>query len=106
MKLFFPFVDTGASGFAFISESMSKNLKLPYHLLPSPIQLTGYEGKEGPLVTHEVIFPLYIVRNFEILKAYITNPCKHDLMLGLPWLEKHNPYINWENNYITFGGKV
>lgn len=67
-------VDTGASGFAFISESMSQRLRLPCHTLPSPVLLVGFEGKRGPLVTHEASFTLTIGRHTETVTAYITNP--------------------------------
>lgn len=96
-------VDTGASGLAFISESIARNLSLELRSLSSPILLTGFEGKKGPLVTHEVNFSLQIGRHFEKINAFVTEPCKHDLILGLPWLEKHNPFINWKDHTLTFG---
>lgn len=96
-------VDTGASGLAFISESITKNLSLDLHSLSSPFLLTGFEGKKGPLVTHEINFSLQIGRHFEKINAFVTDSCKHDLTSGLPWLEKHNSFINWKNHILTFG---
>lgn len=102
-ETFCSLVDTGASGLAFISESLCKRLNLSPHRLSSPIQLTGFEGKNSQKVTHMVNFSLCIGSHQEYMSAYVTNPCKNDLILGLPWLEKHNPYVDWKNNCITFG---
>lgn len=96
-------VDTGASGLAFISESFSQHLKLSCEKIAKPISLTGFEGKEGPVITHQVTFLLKIGNHSETMSAYITNPCKYDLILGLPWLEKHNPFVDWREHTLTFG---
>ncbi|KAI0992119.1 hypothetical protein K3495_g16067, partial [Podosphaera aphanis] len=38
-----------------------------------------------------------------MLSAFVIHPCKHDLVLGLPWLETHAPFVDWKNNTLTFG---
>lgn len=96
-------VDTGASGFAFVSESLCKRLNLTQQLLSSSISLTGFEGGKESLITNKTRFKVAIGRHLEVLSAYIISRCKYDLILGLPWLESHNPYINWKDNTITFG---
>lgn len=96
-------IDTGASGFAFLSQSLCHSLKLSPYALKYPITLVGFDGKQGAQITHQVSFSLAIGRHCEVLTAYVTYPCKQDLVLGLPWLEKHNPYVNWKENTITFG---
>ncbi|OMJ29593.1 hypothetical protein AYI69_g895, partial [Smittium culicis] len=32
------------------------------------------------------------------LEYYLINSPKHPIILGYPWLRKHNPEINWESN--------
>src|SRR6202000_2849629 len=36
----------------------------------------------------------------EILRFLITDLGKDDLILGLPWLRKHNPSVDWEQGEI------
>jgi hypothetical protein len=31
----------------------------------------------------------------------VTNTGNHDVILGLPWLQKHNPHIDWETLLVT-----
>ena len=96
-------VDTGASGFAFISTSVCNRLHLKPKALQSSVSLIGFEGKRSSLVTHKVSFSLAIGRHVEELSAFVIDSCKNDLILGLPWLERHNPYVNWKEHTITFG---
>ncbi|KAI0996376.1 hypothetical protein K3495_g11804 [Podosphaera aphanis] len=96
-------IDTGASGFAFVSQSLCHRLLLPSKKLEKPLAVIGFEGRQGAQITHQANFSLSIGRHQENLPAYVTYPCKYDLVLGLPWLEKHSPYVNWKENTITFG---
>lgn len=57
-------VDTGASGLAFISESFTQRLKLLGKAIAQPILLTGFEGKGGPKITHQVTFLLKNWKSF------------------------------------------
>ena len=54
-------------------------------------------------VTSFTRLPLSIHRHTENLFAHVLPSCKYDLVLGLPWLEKHNPYISWKEHELTFG---
>lgn len=96
-------VDTGASGFAFISKSLCDSLKLSLRALQTPINLIGFDGDRSSQFTHRVTFPLNLGRHSDVSSAYVISPCKHGLVLGLPRLEKHAPYVDWKENSLTFG---
>lgn len=96
-------VDSGASGFAFISNKLCSLLKLAPIDLDSPLALIGFEGKPGAQLVKKTKFNLFIGRHEEEMEAFVTPNIKYDLVLGLPWLEKHNPYVNWKEHTITFG---
>lgn len=85
-------IDTGASGLSFISKSMCDSLKLPSSPIQRPISIVGFEGKQGAQITHKASFTLHLGRHCEEISAHIIHPCKNDLVLGLPWLEKHALY--------------
>ncbi|POS83992.1 hypothetical protein EPUL_004290 [Erysiphe pulchra] len=96
-------VDSGTSGFAFISQGSCDRLKLTSNLLNSPIALGGFEGKSGTQISKSVSFRIAIGSHNERISAFVVPNLKYDLVLGLPWLEKHSPYTNWQERTITFG---
>lgn len=96
-------IDTGASGVALISKSFCDQLQIIPYNMTHPINLVGFEETKCTQITQQVSFSLAIGRHREQVSAYVLCLCKHDLILGLPWLEKHNPYVNWKENTITFG---
>lgn len=96
-------VDTGASGLAFVSQALCDRINLKTTPLSSPIALVGFEGTKNSEITHEVSFHLVLKNHVEIITAYVTPRCKYELILGLPWLERHEPYVNWKEHSLTFG---
>ncbi|KAI0994896.1 hypothetical protein K3495_g13285 [Podosphaera aphanis] len=100
---FVALVDTGASGFAFISAHMCNHLTLASQPIIPPIAILGFEGKTTSKVSKMATFSLNLGNHRETVSAYVIPSCKHDLVLGLPWLEKHCPYVDWKEHSITFG---
>lgn len=96
-------VDSGASGFAFLSEDLCQKLNLTPDSLDSPIALVGFEGKSNNKITKQVRFHLSLGNHKEEMSAFVTPQMKYDLVLGLPWLEKHSPYVSWKEHTLTFG---
>lgn len=90
-------IDYGASGFAFLSESVCRKLNLTSDSLDSSIALIGFEGKSNTKITKQVRFHVSLGNHMEEMSAFVTPQIKYDLVLGIPWLEKHSPYINWKN---------
>jgi hypothetical protein len=37
----------------------------------------------------------------ERISLYITDTGPHDIILGTPWLQLHNPNVNWHNNTVS-----
>ena len=46
---------------------------------------------------------LQIGQHIEEISLDITNIGQHDIILGRPWLKKHNPLIDWETEDLDFG---
>ncbi|OMJ14567.1 Retrotransposon-derived protein PEG10 [Smittium culicis] len=100
-------IDSGASGM-FINKKLAKAFAIPTVPKKDPVYVEFIDGSplnEGP-ITHETI-PLKIqITNdhweettFEILSSNHA-----DMILGLPWLERHEPTINWAKRKILFEG--
>lgn len=95
--------DTGASGLSFVSESLVQELSLPQKPLTQPINLRNFQNAEAYTLHHYCHLPLRISQHVEDLIAYIIPDAKYDLVLGLPWFEKHNPFVDWSSRSLTFG---
>jgi hypothetical protein len=53
-------------------------------------------------ITHEVIrVPLQIHQHHEEIDLDVFEMATHDIILGLPWLRKHNPQIDWKNRRLS-----
>src|SRR4030081_1523676 len=53
-------------------------------------------------ITHIAHVDIDINGHTEKQIFYITNLGKYDIILGKPWLSKHNPHIDWAENAVTF----
>jgi len=56
-----------------------------------------------PAVDSETM-PLLLAfqRHLEIVVLDIVPIARHDIVLGTPWLEKHNLYVDWKQRVLTF----
>ena len=53
-------------------------------------------------VTHEVVQrPLRIQGHHELITLDVLGTAAHDIILGLPWLRKHNPSIDWAEGKLS-----
>jgi len=54
-------------------------------------------------ITHETtLLELRIDKHMEKIVLNIISTLHHPVILGLPWLEAHNPIIDWQSKTITF----
>ena len=97
-------VDSGATGEAFMHESFAQ--KHQYDLLelrnPRRLFLADGEPTQSGDITHVAHVDIDINGHTEKQIFYITNLGKYDIILGKPWLAKHNPHIDWTENAVTF----
>ena len=61
----------------------------------------GTYNKNGA-ITERCLIPFRIKDKTMTKWFYITTIGDQDLILGLPWLEKHNPIINWKEKTLEF----
>ena len=89
-------IDSGANKL-FIHEELVDKYKILVLPLDEPISVknvNGTENKRGE-VTHFTWIPMRIGDYEEQHRFYVSNLGKDHLILGLPWLEKVNPIIDW-----------
>lgn len=94
-------VDSGATA-VFICEKLATKLKK--QRLIHPERLTVFDGEDSRAgsITHKVHGTLFIDEHNEMIDLKVTRPGGYDMVLGLPWLEKHNPSIDWTRKDIGF----
>jgi hypothetical protein len=97
-------LDSGASA-CFVDEEFAKRHKIPLTLKSKPVHVEVIDGR--PLlsgrVTHESE-PLEVTfkdHSSFIVFNVIRTP-SNPVILGLSWLEKHNPSIDWRLRRMTF----
>ena len=90
-------IDSGATGI-FINESMVNEHQLHRRLLKDPIRISNIDGSANSagLLTHFVRMNITVGAHTSSIDMLVTNLGPKPLILGLPWLEKVNPLINWK----------
>lgn len=70
--------------------------------LPSPQSLEMMDGSLAQdAITHYVHLEFAIKNVVFREKFYVISAGSHPMALGLPWLQKHNPNIDWSKGRIT-----
>jgi hypothetical protein len=93
-------IDSGASG-CFIDHDFATQLGLKFIPKSDPVMVTSIDGKNvgNGVITQEVHS-----LNFSVEKQFVDSMLvlnvikspKHSVILGLPWLQRHNPEVNWK----------
>ena len=90
-------IDSGAGG-KFINQNYARTLTLPLQNLIKPIPVLNVNGtlnKKGT-IKHYVNLNLDIFGQKQTMCLLVTGLGKQKIILGFPWLQKHNPIINWQ----------
>src|ERR1700761_6446826 len=96
-------IDSGATEDFIDQEVCSKHgIKMIKAKNPREIYLAdGKPSAMGP-VTHTTKVPMDISSHREVAILQVANLQNHEVILGMPWLRKHNPTIDWNDKKITF----
>lgn len=97
-------IDLGVSG-NFNDQETVNHLKLPIQPLSHPIKIQAIdEGPigEGTITRSTWPLPLRVrALHHELNTLLVTSSTKHPVILGLPWMERHNPQISWSKRQLT-----
>ena len=102
----FAIVDCGATA-SFIDSLFAQLHGLKFSPLQHPQDLTVADGRIlfSGAITHTVQIALALRAHREVLKLFITTLGQYPVVLGLPWLQKHDPHICFHKNTVTFDSK-
>ena len=94
-------IDSGASA-SFINEKFVKQNNVIVYPLAKPIAVYNIDGtpNKGGELRYATVLDLNI-GGYKIRQAFIvTNIGQETLILGIDWLRKYNPMINWANGTL------
>jgi reverse transcriptase-like protein/integrase-like protein/chromodomain-containing protein/aspartyl protease len=102
-------IDSGADC-NFISQSFATKHRIPCHQKTNPLELFGADGcllTSGKVVEDSKLKLMYQTPD---LQQYSDPDCQFEVMpsgnfeviLGLPWLRHHRPYIDWTTSVLYF----
>ena len=101
-------LDTGASGYAFIDFDFAQKNCIPMSLLSHPRTLEAFDGSSPSFgsITHIVRLNMSIGNHVENdMGLFVTRLSHHPIILGHPWLKKHNPTVDWASSTVIFDSK-
>src|SRR5271170_7961502 len=96
-------LDSGAGG-VFIDQNYARKLHLDIKMLDIPMKarnVDGTENKRGTIKSY-VDLRFRIGSKYFIERFFLTGLGKQTVILGFPWLKKHNPLVNWQTGHIDW----
>jgi hypothetical protein len=100
-------VDSGTT-FSFIDQTFVVQHNIPMVKKSTPIPVEVIDGRTitSGAITHEITpLELYIDKHTKKIVLNIISTPHHPIILGLPWLEAHNPIIDWRSRTLTFSAQ-
>ncbi|ESK81798.1 hypothetical protein Moror_16781 [Moniliophthora roreri MCA 2997] len=96
-------IDSGAGGH-FICEEEAQKLKKPWTRLEKPIKVFNVDGTRNKIgwITHSVTIDITIGDRSMEETLLISGLGPERVILGLPWLQDHNPDIDWVTGVVHF----
>ncbi len=97
-------VDSGTTS-SFIDQTFVAQHNIPVVKKSTPVLVEVINGRTiaSGAITHETTpLELCIGKHTEKIVLNIISTPHHPIILGLPWLETHNPIIDWRSRTLTF----
>jgi len=95
------FLDSGATGM-FMDWKMAAKYRFRLQKLERLIMVRNVNGTNNSAgaITHQVEANIYYKGHVERMRMDVCDLGKTDVILGMPWLQAHNPEINWETGEV------
>jgi hypothetical protein len=99
-------IDLGAMD-SYMSLEIVERIHLCTKEKKEPYELALVNGKtkrdnDGMVTKETLVFSMTINEHTENTKLDITQLGNHEIILGMPWIKKHNPVIDWVKGTISF----
>lgn len=96
-------IDSGATN-TFMNPRFKEDRQVPTKPLAQVIPVAGLDGEvlSGGVSEETITLPMSVYGHPELIKFNILETGDYDIVLGIPWLRKHNPSIDWQTGHISF----
>lgn len=96
-------VDSGCTGEAFLDSTFAKTHGIPTTPLPHPRPLYLADGQLRDWIRETATLELQIGPHKETISLFITPLAEENpVILGIPWLQRHNPLVDWQTLDLRF----
>ena len=94
-------LDSGATG-TFMDRKMAAKHGFKLQKLGTPVAVRNVDSinNSARAITHQVEVNIYYKNHMERMRMYVCNLGRTKVILGMPWLQAHNPEINWETGKV------
>ena len=94
-------LDSGTTGM-FIDKRAAAKHGFTLQKLERPIKARNVDGtnNSGGAIMHQVEANVYYKDHVERMRMDVCDLGKMEVILGMPWLQVHNPEINWETGEV------
>jgi len=99
-------VDSGCSARAFVDRDFAKTHNITTKKTPKPRTLLLANGEVADTITEYFIAPVAVGLHEELCLFFLTKLSRDTpVIFGLPWLQRHNPTIDWTGMSLTFSSE-
>ena len=95
-------MDTGASALGFVSSTFVKQHRLSVVKLAQPCNLKLADDSLAPVITHCAQVYFRLGDHYDEIWCFVTSLGKFDLILGMSWLEQHDPKLSFRKRTMIF----
>jgi len=94
-------LDSGVTG-TFMNKKTAAKHGFKLQKLERLVTIRNVDGtnNSGEAITHQVEVNVYYKNHIERMRMDVCNLGKTNVILGMPWLQAHNPEINWETEEV------
>ena len=94
-------VDSGATGL-YVHERIASQIPMKQKDMKDPYDLAGFNGSDQGRITRELRRASLAIDRHSEVATFDVCDMKYDVVLGMPWLENHNPSIDWKARKLVF----
>jgi RNase H-like domain found in reverse transcriptase/Reverse transcriptase (RNA-dependent DNA polymerase)/Integrase zinc binding domain/Integrase core domain/Chromo (CHRromatin Organisation MOdifier) domain len=100
-------IDSGATGLAFIDQDFACFHEIPLTALSKSLALEVIDGRPiaSGKITHLTVANMAIHDHSENLPMLVTRLGHYPLVLGIPWLERHDVGLRFSSRTVSFGSQ-
>jgi len=86
----------------FMDKKMAAKHGFRLQKLKRPVVVRNVDrtNNSGEAITYQVEVNVYYKSHVERIRIDVCDLGKTDVILGMPWLQAHNPEINWETGEV------